>query len=388
MAQSPNKALSLIFLTIAIDLIGFGIILPNLPLYAEALGAKPAMIGVLFASYSVMQFLCAPFLGRLSDRIGRRPVLLMSIAGNCLAFLIFGFANSFALLLASRLFSGMCTANLSVANAYVADLLPPERRAKGMGLVGAAFGIGFVIGPVIGGELSVFARSAPPLFAAGLCALNLLGAYFWLPETLRREALQVRPKVSIRQALTQPFTGKILFLVFFQIMAFSMLEMAFVLFAERRLHFMALQSGRMFMYIGLVLVLVQGAMIGPLVRKLGERAVVIIGMSMIALGMLLIPWTPQGGWLLFSLCVTIVAFGQALTSPSLSSLLSRRSAVQLQGTILGASQSMSALARVVGPSLAGMLYQTFSENAPFYAGGMMTALVTTWACTQLFTESS
>ena len=380
--NATKRMLGLIFLTVAVDLVGFGIILPNLPLYAEALGASAAWVGVLFASYSVMQFVFAPIWGRLSDRIGRRPVLLGSIAGNIVALLVFAFAKDFWWLLLSRTMAGLCTANISVANAYVADILPPEKRAKGMGLIGAAFGIGFVVGPFIGGEMSRWGFAAPPLCAVALSVLNGVGAYFWLPETLsadHRASRTERGPHALLQALKLPTAARLIVLGFFQVLAFSMLEMAFVLFAERRLGFAARQSGRVFVYIGLVLVLVQGGLIGPLVRRYGERAVVIAGMFSIALGMLLIPQTPQGAWPIFLGCVTFVSFGHGLAAPSLSGMLSRRAPPHAQGLFLGASQSASALARVAGPTAAGILFAHISENAPFLAGGVLMTVSAAWA---------
>jgi DHA1 family tetracycline resistance protein-like MFS transporter len=367
-----KSPLGIIFLTIAIDLIGFGMVVPLLPLYAQQFGATGTQVAFLFASYSLMQFLFAPVWGRLSDRIGRRPVLLASIAGNVVALLCFGLAPTYAWLLAARLVAGLCTANISVANAYVADVTTPENRAKGMGLVGAAFGIGFVIGPFLGGELSAFGYRAPALVASGLGALNLLGAWLRLPESLPaarprgprpglwRERLQVLGEAP--QALP------VLALGFLQILGFSMMEMSLVLFARDRLAFDAAASGRLFAYVGVVLVLVQGGLIGRLVRRWGEVRVARLGLLGLAVGLGLMPQVRAGAWPLLLALMTLLGAGQGMTSPALGSLLSRSVPAHRQGATLGVSQSLSALARVLGPQAAGLLYDHGGAAWPFWAG--------------------
>ena len=378
-----KSPLALIFLTVAIDLIGFGMIVPLLPLYAEHYGADGVAVAFLFAAYSLMQFICAPLWGALSDRVGRRPVLLASIAGNVFALLLLGWAPSYAWLLAARLLAGLCTANISVANAYVADVTGPADRAKGMGLIGAAFGIGFVIGPFFGGELSAWGYQAPALAAAALSTFNCIGAFFWLPESLpqaqRRPAHGTadvwRTRLASWRSLTQ--VRGVLALVFVQILGFSMLEMALVLFAHRRLGFDARYCGRIFAYIGVIMVIVQGGLIGRLTRRWGERRVAIVGLGSSALGLLFLPVTPPHAWWILLGCVTFTAVGQGFTGPALSSLLSRGVSPHRQGEVLGLSQSLSALARVVGPQSAGLLFDLGGENLPFYVGGIV--MLAAWA---------
>jgi DHA1 family tetracycline resistance protein-like MFS transporter len=364
-----------IFLTITLDLVGFGMVVPLLPLYAQKFSVTGTAVAFLFASYSLMQFFCAPLWGQLSDRIGRRPVLLISIFANMVALLLYAAATSYLGLLGARLLAGVCTANISVANAYVADLTAPEDRARGMGMVGAAFGIGFVIGPFLGGELSVYGHAVPPLAAAALSLLNFTAAFIRLPESLPKE----RRSTSLQNVFAQRWafllSGAIglpvLLLLFLQILGFSMMEMALVLFAKARLGFDARSAGRLFAFIGVVLVLVQGGLVGRMARRYGEVALVRGGICAMAIGMFLVPYTPQGVWPVLLLSMALLGAGQGLCSPSLSSLLSRQAPMAYQGAALGVGQSVSALARVVGPQIGGLAYDGGGENLPFWLGGLL-----------------
>lgn len=383
-----RKPLALIFLTIAVDLIGFGMIVPLLPLYAQHFGASAAWIAFLLASYSLMQFVFAPLWGRLSDRLGRRPVLLASIGGNVAALLLYAWAPTYGWLLAARLLAGLCTANISVANAYVADVTAPEDRAKGMGLVGAAFGIGFVIGPFLGGELSRWGFATPALAAAGLGACNWLGAFAWLPESLPAAQRRQARRLGVwreRWRLLRATRGShvVLGLIFLQVLGFSMLEMALVLFANRRLGFEARGCGRIFAYVGIVMVVVQGGLIGRLTRRWGERRLVQSGLLVLAIGLAAVPLTPSGAWGFLLMAMTMLAVGQGLTGPALSSLLSRQAPAGAQGEMLGLSQSLSALARVVGPQTAGLLFEYGGENLPFYSGSALVVAAWVWALLSL-----
>ncbi len=375
-----GSRLFVVFFTAVLDLIGFGIIIPLLPLYAESYGASGTEIGLLFAAYSLMNFLFAPVWGRLSDRIGRRPVMLGSIAGNALAMVAFALAPNYAMLLIARLFAGLCSANISVANAYVADITPVEQRARGMGMIGAAFGIGFVIGPALGGELSHFGYAAPALAAAGLAGLNWVSAFFFLPESLtpeRRTAALSHPARRFDLLLAGGALALVLVLVFMHVAAFSMMETSIVLFANRRFDFGVRECGRVFAFVGVLMVLVQGGLIGRLARRFGEVKLVISGMLLVALGLGLLPFTPGGQWPLLLVFMALLAVGQGLVGPSLQTLVSKRSPAHKQGQALGLSQSISALARVVGPAIAGVLLDVGSENTPLLAAsfGMLLALL-------------
>lgn len=372
-----RSALSILFTTIALDLIGFGMVVPLLPLYAERYAASGSAIAWLLAIYSLMQFIFAPLWGRLSDRVGRRPVLLVSICGNVVALSVFALAPNYLWLFAARMLAGICTANIAVANAYVADITGPEDRARGMGVIGAAFGLGFVLGPFFGGELAaVFGNAAAPAWAAAaLGMINALMAYVRLPESLS-QALQKPPTQSLWQqrlriAQERREVRPLYALGFAQTFGFAMMEMALVLFVQRRLHFNASECGRLFAYVGLVLSVVQGGLIGRLVRKFGEAPLILWGLMLVALGLGSIPATPEGAWYILLGPMTSLAIGQGMLSPSITALLSRSVPAASQGAALGLLQSLSALARVGGPWLAGSLYDRHGENLPFYVGSLV-----------------
>ncbi len=385
-AVARKRALMLVFLTITIDLIGFGMIVPLLSLYAKHFGANGRQIGFLMAAYSLMQFICAPLWGRLSDVVGRRPVLLVSIAGNVLSLTVLALADSYGWILASRLISGMCTANISVANAYVADITPEKDRARGMGIVGAAFGLGFVLGPLIGAQASTLGYSGPGAVAALLAVCNLIGAFLWLPETRTAENRERSTVTSLRARLDILRRGgrarPLVMLLFSAVFAFSMLEMAFVLFAYQRVGFDVRECGWVFGYMGLIMVLLQGGFTRVLTRRFGEHVILKTGLLATALGMVLIPWTPAGDWHVMVLFVTLFAVGQGLQGPALNSLISRSADNQNQGMVMGTAQSLSALARCLGPMVAGFLFDMGNENWPLWLGGglmVLAWLASPWA---------
>lgn len=373
--------LAVLFLTVTLDLIGFGMVVPLMPLYAERLGASGAAIAWLLASYSLMQFVFAPLWGRLSDRVGRRPVLLVSIAGHAASLLGFALSHGYTGLLVSRLVAGACTANLSVASAYVADSTDGPGRARGMGLIGAAFGLGFVIGPFFAGELSAFGPAVPAFVAAALAAVNWGLAAALLPESLppasRRcktrqgRAPWWRERLGVLHAAPQLWP--LFALTFLQVSGFAMMEMALVLFVERRFGFFAHDSGRLLAYVGLVLVLVQGGLIGPLVRRLGELRLVLVGLVCMAGSMSLLPAVGHGQLSALLALLALLGLGQGMVGPCLSATLSRAVPAGSQGAALGLSQSLSALARTLGPAAAGSLFDAGGEGAPLHAAGLLAA---------------
>lgn len=383
--------LRILFLTVALDLIGFGMVVPLMPLYAEAFGASGAAIAWLMASYSLMQFVFAPLWGRLSDRVGRRPVLLISIAGNAAALLALATAHGYGQMLISRIVAGACTANLSVASAYVADVTTPERRARGMGALGAAFGLGFVLGPFFAGELTAWGAAAPAYVACALSLVNFVWALGWLPESLspaarRHEARSVRPRwwrerIGVVQLV--PHLWPVFALILVQVAGFAMMEMDLVLFVERRYGFGAGASGRMLAFVGLVMVAVQGGALGPLARRFGEGALVKVGLGAMALALLALAVGPGGPFAGLLASLTVLACGQGLTSPSLSALVSRNVPASSQGAALGVAQSLSALGRTVGPAAAGPLFDRGGEAAPLFAAGALLAGACTLACATL-----
>ncbi len=369
MKRSP---LVVIFTTVFIDLLGFGIVIPVLPFYAEGtqFNATPRTVGLLFASYSVMQLLFSPVLGRLSDKYGRRPVLLISIIGTGIGFLILGFATTLWMLFVGRILDGISGGNISTAQAYIADITTKEDRAKGMGLLGAAFGLGFIFGPAIGGILSHWGIHVPFLFAAGLCFANALLLYFTLPETVtpdhpaRVSAARGRGFAQLINSLKQPRLGFILTIYFLFIVAFSIMTTSFSLYTMFRFGYDAQHNGYLFAYVGLIAVIIQGVLIGRLVKRFGELWLVIVGALFFAASLFAVPFVgPNAGGLVALLIGGgIFSLGNSLSTPALNSLASKSVGAAEQGGVLGVTQSVSSLARAVGPSIAALLIHSASPE--------------------------
>lgn len=386
-----SSPIAILFTTVALDLIGFGMVVPLMPLYARQYAVSPQAIAWLLASYSLMQFFFAPVWGKLSDRLGRRPVLLASMAGNFVALMAFATAHSFAQLLISRLIAGICTANIAVASAYIADSTEPKSRAKGMGLIGAAFGLGFVLGPFFAGELSQWGLRAPPYVAAALALGNGLLAFVRLPESLpahlRAEpgsrTVSLRPWQLLlarwRRARLQPRVLQLVALVFGHVFGFAMMEMALTLMMAQRFGFGAQQSGRLLAFVGVVLVVVQGGAVGRLSRRFGDGPLFVTGLFLMGAGLCATAFTASAAVGLGPVLVALAALatGQGLVAPTGAALLSQSAGSHEQGEVLGFGQSSSALARVCGPVAAGVLFQHSGDLAPFYAGG---AVVFAAAC--------
>jgi MFS family permease len=358
----PSPTL-LIFLTVFIDLIGFGIVLPLLPSYAAATHASDTAIGVLVASFSLMQFLLAPWWGRLSDRIGRRPVLLVGLAGSALSYLLFAVAGSFWLLLVSRMVAGGMGATINVAQAYLADVTVPERRARAMGLIGAAFGLGFVVGPAIGGVSSGFGNGGPGLVASALTTINLLLAWRWLPESRRADSPEGPAPVPVHWTrFLLAFTA-----VAFSTLAFTVLYVVFPLQVERVLGYDRHHSAYLFVLIGVVSAVIQGGMIGSLVARFGERLLIGAGGVLMALGLALLPaaFTAPGRLGLLLSALVLIAAGSGMVAPSAASFVSRVAPPDEQGRALGLLQSVAAVARIAGPVTAGLVAGHVGSQAAF-----------------------
>jgi MFS transporter, DHA1 family, tetracycline resistance protein len=380
MAKSRSP-LIIIFITIFIDLIGFGIVIPVLPLYAERYHASETVIGLMLASYSMMQFIFAPLLGRLSDRVGRRPVLLLSLIGTSLGFVLMGLAHLipfgmalFGLspvivwLFLARIIDGISGGNISTAQAYIADVTPPDQRARGMGLIGAAFGLGFIFGPALGGLLSRFSAEAPFFFAAGLAALNATALYFLLPESLAPELRHAaRRRAPLPEILEQAgdWQLKAVFATyFFATVAFAMLTATFALFASHRFHFDATHTGYMFTYVGVIGAFIQGGLIGRLVKAFGEKRLAVVGTMIFSAALFALPLATT----LVTLLVASsgIAIGNSLVTPTLNSLASKHVSSSFQGRILGAMASVASLARIIGPMLGGFLLGRDNEQDVYY----------------------
>ncbi|HEY6120767.1 MAG TPA: MFS transporter [Pyrinomonadaceae bacterium] len=362
MKRSP---LIVIFTTVFIDLVGFGIVIPVLPFYAEGtvFNATPRTVGLLFASYSIMQLIAAPILGRLSDKYGRRPILLISIIGTGIGFLILGFATTLWMLFVGRILDGITGGNISTAQAYIADITTKENRARGMGLIGAAFGLGFIFGPAIGGILSRWGIHVPFFFAAGLCFANAVLLFFTLPETVTRDhparnlAGGGRGLMQLFRSLKQPRLAFVITIYFFFIVAFSIMTTSFSLYTMFRFGYDAQHTGYLFAYVGVISVIVQGGLIGKLVKRFGELPLVLVGAFCFAVSLFAVPFVGPAAGGLFGLLIGggVFSLGNSLATPALNSLASKSAGPAEQGTILGVMQSAASLARAVGPTLAALL---------------------------------
>jgi DHA1 family tetracycline resistance protein-like MFS transporter len=373
--------LVIIFVTVFIDLLGFGIIIPLLPFYAESFGASGFTVGLLGTVFSLMQFLVAPLCGRWSDRIGRRPIILGGLLASCLAYVALALADTLALIFVARIVGGIAGGNIPTAQAYIADITTPENRAKGMGLVGAAFGLGFIFGPAIGGILTRFGHSTPMWSAAGLCLANFVAALFLLPESRHGE----RTRVSLgrldllQRARRHPGLVPLLLVFFIVSTAFSGFEATFALFASHRYGLNAETIGFVFAFIGVILATVNGVLVGKVVPWLGERRVVPMAIALIAVGLFLVAIAQGIPSLLLAL--GILAFGMGFNNPALTSAISRMSDASEQGGMLGLAQSLAALGRIVGPSWGGLLFDRAGMTIPFFSAatimtvGLVLALV-------------
>lgn len=393
-ASPPRRRTSTtVFFTVLLDLIGFGMILPILPFYAQKFHVSAFQIGLLFSSYSLAQLVCAPLLGRLSDRVGRRPVLLVSITGSAGAYLLFAVAQSFPVLVLARTLAGMAAANYAIAQAYMADVSSREDRAKAMGLIGAAFGGGFIFGPALGGVLAhlgegaAFGHLGPrlvPLSAAVLSALNLVIAFFWLPESLSAE-LRGRTRrgawldlTHLRAVWANPVLRGLMLLFFLVVFCFSIMESTLALFCQERFGFGPSQTGGLFAFVGVVLVVVQGGLLGRLVRRFGERGLILSGIVLMTVGLVLLPFTGHAQPIVWSAALPLVAglvllaVGQGMNQPSALGLLSRLTDEGSQGGTIGLSRSFGALARTLGPTAGTWLFGSIGTAWPFWAaGGLM-----------------
>ena len=373
--------LLVVFFTVLLDLLGFGMVLPLLPFYAQEFGAGPFGVTLLFASFSLAQFVFAPLWGRLSDKVGRRPVLLVSITGAVAAYGLFAFARSFTVLLIARTASGIAAANYSIGQAYVADVTPPEERAKGMGMLGAAFGLGFVLGPVLGGLAGKLGYAAVPAAAGVLALINLGLALFMLPESLPAERRQQIDSgrwagtEDVRRAAGNRTVGGLMVLFFLVILAFASMESTIGLFVEQRYGFGFFETAMLFTFLGVVMVVIQGGLLGRLAKRFGERRLMVAGIACMTLGLFLLPL----GKLIALLGVTtaLLAVGMGLNNPSTLSLISRMTDEHRQGGTLGVTRSLGALARGIGPLWGGWAFGALGPAWPFWiaAGLMACALV-------------
>ncbi len=373
-----------LFLIVFVDLVGFGVIIPLLPFYGEHFQASPATVGLLMATYSLAQFISAPVLGRLSDRIGRKPVLSVSLAGAAGSYLLLAFASDLWMLFAARAIGGLMAGNISTAFAYVADVTTPANRAKGMGIIGAAFGLGFIFGPAIGGILAgndpaTADFESPALAAFALSSLALVLCLTMLKESLPAEARARHGAQAtgrwrwLQRALADPGVRAILIMSFLATFVFAGMETTFAMWSRRQFGWGPEQNGYLFAFVGAMTALIQGGLVGRLARAFGERKLVAAGSLLLALGMLLIAFSTSL-WLLL-IAMAAVAAGFSMVTPSLNSLLSQEVDAGAQGGMMGLARSATTMGRILGPGFAGAIFDLLGKDWPFYAGALIMVAV-------------
>ena len=371
-AQGSRSTLFILLSIVVVDLIGFGIVMPVLPFYARDFGVTATTLGLLMMSYAAAQFVCAPLWGRLSDRVGRRPVILFSVAGTSASLLFFGLAESILWLFVARVLAGGFAANVSVASAYISDVTNEDERTRWMGMLGASFGVGFILGPIIGGLLSPLGYRVPMLVAAGLAFINLIYAAFSLKEPDRhvdRGATAV--SASRFSVLRGPEVRRLCLIYFVYSIAVSQLETIFAFFMIDRFEFDALEVAWIFVGMAIVMGGIQGGGMKPLSARYSEKQLVVTGSLLLGLGFVLLPSART--WAVLLLPLALAAVGRAITQPPLMSLTSMAATSDTRGVVMGTFQSSASLARVVGPVLAGLLYD-LAEPGPFYLAAALMGL--------------
>jgi DHA1 family tetracycline resistance protein-like MFS transporter len=361
-----SRPLLVIFLTIFVNLVGFGIIIPLLPFYAQTFGASPIVIGMLFASFSLSQLVAAPILGSLSDRWGRRPVLIASLIGTAISFVMLALADTLAMLFVARIFDGLSGGSITTARAYIADVTTEEERPRAFGLLGAAFGLGFIIGPALGGALSHISYTAPIWAAAGISVAAMGLAWRWLPETVHRaHASGGAPWRAVGEVFHRPGLRLLLGIDFIYWMAFAVYQTTFALFGAHRFGFDAMHTGYLLSAFGALGVIVQGGLVGPIAASLGSRRTLVIGLICAAFG-----W--GGSALTYSIPVFIAmlipgAVGIGLCNAMLTSLVSNAADPAEQGRVQGAAGALESLGRTMGPVWGNAVLQGVGEGAAYGA---------------------
>jgi MFS family permease len=373
-----NKALIPIFIVVFVDLLGFSIILPLLPFYALEFNLSPEAIGLVAATYSICQFFASPFLGAMSDKYGRRPLLIYSQFGSMLGFVLLGFSNAVWMLVLSRVIDGVTGGNITIAQAYVADVTEPKDRAASMGILGLAFGLGFVLGPFIGGELSGLWGKAAPAFGAALLSLTSMTlSVFYLKEPVaHRSTRDAKRGFSAFSAMKEYFRliplRSFLLVFFFFALPFSLYVSMFSLYAHLELSFTAQDVGRFLAYVGFLGIIWQGAVIRPLVKKIGELVSLRIGMIALAVGLLLL--VLAGNWLQLAIVAFVFSFGTGITRVVVSSLITQAAPPDKKGSVLGVSGSLESLTRIIGPIAGGWIIGGLHPNYIGYVGAAFAAI--------------
>ena len=376
MKKSP---IFVLFVTIFLDLLGFGIIIPILPIFIKELGAQDFQVGLIAAIYPVMNFMFSPFWGTLSDRFGRRPIILWSVVITAIAYLVFANARVLIVVFLSRMLSGIGSANISVAQAYIADITSPGERAKSMGLIGAAFGLGFIFGPSLGGYLkSISSPGSVDMVGyvtAGLCVINFILAYFMLPESLKEKQKEVRFNfrvvTGIARELRKPSIRELLMINFIFTVAFMLMQISCSLMWKEVSNLSDEYIGYVFTFIGIATAIVQGGLVGRLVKQFGETKLLVIGSLLMMIGMVMLPLVAIDYFIPLELfALALIALANGCLTPNISSLLSKVAAPSEVGQTLGVNQSFGSLARAFGMGLSGVLY-SLNYFTPFLAGAAL-----------------
>ena len=404
MSQTPSSppavrapALAVLFAVVFINLVGFGLVVPLLPFFAQSLKAEAWQITLMFSAYSLGQFFAEPFWGRLSDRVGRKPVLLVTLVANALGYLMLAFVPNIWLAVAVRLFTGLGAGNISTVQGYVADVTPPEQRAGRMGLIGAAFGLGFIVGPGLGGlltqpQLGRLGYQLPIFLAAALAALAAVGVMVFLRESrAKADPSAARPAflAGLKDAQTNPVVSRVLVVTLIYMAGFSAMESVFGLWSESRYAWGAREVGLSFMIVGVISVLNQGFLAGRLARRFGEARVLATGMLLFGASLVLqvlapVEWFPAArlelgglslpvvqGWVV-PIIMAVGACGMSLAMPNISAMISRASPPDRQGAMLGLNMASSSVARIFGPMVAGGLFSGLGHDWPFLIGALLT----------------
>ncbi len=367
----PPKGYWTIWFTVALDLVGFGIVVPILPRYAERFGASGLMVGLLFASFSLAQFICAPLLGRLSDRIGRKPVIVISLVGTALGSFVTGAAGALWVLFAGRIIDGASGASLAVAQAAVGDMATPEQRPKLLGMLGAAFGVGFVLGPALGGLASLGGVHVPFYVAGVLASVNAVAAIIRLPET-KAEGHVARPTGVRTLHAATPALRQLAIIGFVTTVAFTGFESTFALLGHRRFGFGERGSAFLFLGVGLVLVAVQGGAYGKLVKRFGVQRLYVGGVVLLVAGMGMMSVAVV--WTVLLVALFLLSVGQGVASPSITTLVTESAPPERRGEAMGFQQSATAVGRIVGPPIAGLMFDHVGIWSPYAAAAGLCAV--------------
>ena len=388
MQSNNNSKLLTIFLIVFIDLLGFRLILPLLPYIADSYSANPLIIGVLSATYSLFQFIAGPILGRLSDRYGRKKILIISQAGSVLGYLLLATANSLPLLFLSRVIDGITGGNISIAQAYMADITDKKTRAKGMGLLGAAFGLGFMLGPATGGYLSRFGFAIPALAAALIGTLTTLMTIFFLKETVNLKSSLHSSSTKLtwekfQSLLNKQPIGLLIIVCFLISLGFAGMQGTYAIWAQDTFNWGPSQVGSIFAYIGILSILIQTQLLHRLISYFGEKKLLIISLPCLALGFLLLSLTHSLPLHLFA--NFFIVLGNSLANPTLNALATENIEPSEYGETLGVLQSAGSLGRIIGPAMAGELYFVIGKNAPFQLSSVILVLTALYLSKKLVT---